>query len=480
MKYCLYCNTTYTLAETDCPSCGAVDFEIKCDNCGAIHKEGTGCPNCGFKINDKPSYCPKCGYQTRARVCPRCGHDVAAASTVTDAVASVASKAACKFTGHKWVGCKCTRCGETRDDGHEFHPIAGKCEQKCSICGKTESLLHQWNGEKCSRCGAVKGNADKFWSSVGNRLPFLHLEKTNNTTLVVLVLSCLLILIFVFIGIMALQESKPNGNGEILLPHTSQDFAGENYHNIVDELQEAGFTNIKTQASGDLITGWLNKDGDVDTVAVAGNTDYNTNKRYSKDVEIVITYHSFPIKENETSQPDASVSTSEVVLSTSQNSPQESNPPEVISTYKYSGPLYEIVDTCTTGIGLTNYWVYTDGFDYSTDAFREKIKAIITDVARNQKTDKLEVNIVTDKEIIYFESDNTIEEYMDKYGMDYFENTIAPKEDTDWVCGYIGGYDSDASEKSDEDSAFEIWWFIAEHTDRDDVVIELWKPDLTS
>jgi hypothetical protein len=39
----------------------------------------------------------------------------------------------CKLFGHKWQGCKCTRCGETRDTGHDWR------DSKCVRCGKVNA-----------------------------------------------------------------------------------------------------------------------------------------------------------------------------------------------------------------------------------------------------------------------------------------------------------------------------------------------------
>jgi hypothetical protein len=300
-------------------------------------------------------------------------------------------------------------------------------------------------------------------------MPFLHLEKERHRVMVGL--SIFLVLMFAFLGIMTLLESAPNGDGEIRIPSSSSTFEAKDYQDVMTELQAAGFTNVETEALDDLIIGWLTKDGEVEKVSVNGNTNFSADRKFPEDAKIVITYHTFPKKESEevsgSKQPGED------------NSVQESNPLEESKAYKYDGKPYEIADSHSTGIGLTQYWVYTDGFDYSSDAFREQVKAIITDVARKENTNKLIVDIVTDKEIVYFESDNTIKEALDKYGMDYIKNTIAPKEKTNWVASYRGGYDSNASKRSDEDSAFEITWFIADYTNRDDVVFEQWKPNLT-
>ena len=145
-------------------------------------------------------------------------------------------------------------------------------------------------------------------------------------------------------------------------------------------------------------------------------------------------------------------------------------------SYTYNGPVYEIVDIHDTGIGLTQYWVYTGKLNYSTDAYRYLAKAIIRDITHNENTDKIIIDIVTDKEIIYFESNNSIQKYMDEYGTDYFTKKIIPKEQTDWVAEYKGGFDPNTGKLSDADSAFEITWFIAEGTKREDDIFEQWKP----
>ena len=64
-------------------------------------------------------------------------------------------KLSCLF-GHDWKGCKCTRCGEVRDEGHIFRPVPGQCEERCAVCGKKRSLPHLWNGCRCERCGEIR------------------------------------------------------------------------------------------------------------------------------------------------------------------------------------------------------------------------------------------------------------------------------------------------------------------------------------
>lgn len=63
----------------------------------------------------------------------------------------------CLF-GHKWDGCKCTKCGKTRDEGHDWD----LCKGVCKICGKTRAPEHDWNGCVCRRC-KKKRDASHNW-----------------------------------------------------------------------------------------------------------------------------------------------------------------------------------------------------------------------------------------------------------------------------------------------------------------------------
>jgi len=51
--------------------------------------------------------------------------------------------------GHKWDGCKCSKCGKTRDKLHDWDLCKGKCKR----CGKIQPEQHDWQGCKCSKCG---------------------------------------------------------------------------------------------------------------------------------------------------------------------------------------------------------------------------------------------------------------------------------------------------------------------------------------
>ena len=58
----------------------------------------------------------------------------------------------CLIGRHHWEGCKCTKCGKTRDEGHDW---ATNCA-KCARCGKTRDVAHDWKRCKCTKCELTK------------------------------------------------------------------------------------------------------------------------------------------------------------------------------------------------------------------------------------------------------------------------------------------------------------------------------------
>ncbi len=73
----------------------------------------------------------------------------------------------CLFGFHSWDGCKCSKCGQTRDKKHQWEGLkCSRCGQgwdeelkrrglKCPRCGQTRDEEHPWINCKCTRCGKV-------------------------------------------------------------------------------------------------------------------------------------------------------------------------------------------------------------------------------------------------------------------------------------------------------------------------------------
>ena len=88
-----------------------------------------------------------------------------------------------------------------------------------------------------------------------------------------------------------------NHEGEAKTPSGSSVQKGRDYEEVIDKFEEQGFTNVKTAILDDLITGWLIKDGEVESVSVDGDEDYSSDTWYPNNVEVIVTYHTFREKE---------------------------------------------------------------------------------------------------------------------------------------------------------------------------------------
>ncbi len=85
---------------------------------------------------------------------------------------------------------------------------------------------------------------------------------------------------------------KPK-DGEIKMPCSMSDYKGEQYEEVVQELEDLGFYNIETAQKKDLVTGWITKDGEVYKVSINGDSDFDEGDIFSEDAEVVVTYHTF-------------------------------------------------------------------------------------------------------------------------------------------------------------------------------------------
>lgn len=70
---------------------------------------------------------------------------------------------------------------------------------------------------------------------------------------------------------------------------------------IQKKLKASGFTNISTKILYDIVWGWT-YEGEVDSVSIDGNTDFEKGDAFSKDAPIIITYH---MKEEDDPQKSA-------------------------------------------------------------------------------------------------------------------------------------------------------------------------------
>jgi len=90
---------------------------------------------------------------------------------------------------------------------------------------------------------------------------------------------------------------------EARMPASSEDFSGEQYKDVVGDLEDAGFTQVKAVPLGDLIVGLLHDPGDVKNVQVDGTKNFGEGDVFKKNAKIVVEYHSNPSKGGNSSTP---------------------------------------------------------------------------------------------------------------------------------------------------------------------------------
>ena len=90
-----------------------------------------------------------------------------------------------------------------------------------------------------------------------------------------------------------IDREEVSAGQKIYVGMEQSNMKGKNYTDVVALLKKQGFTNIKTEAITDLITGWITSNGEVEKVTINGSTDFNEKSAVEADAEIVVFYHTF-------------------------------------------------------------------------------------------------------------------------------------------------------------------------------------------
>ena len=81
--------------------------------------------------------------------------------------------------------------------------------------------------------------------------------------------------------------------GKIKILKNHDDLINMDYKAVKTQLEEMGFTNIKTIADDDLIIGFISSDGEIKEISINGDQSFTKNSYFFADDEIIITYHTF-------------------------------------------------------------------------------------------------------------------------------------------------------------------------------------------
>ena len=76
-------------------------------------------------------------------------------------------------------------------------------------------------------------------------------------------------------------------------PMSAKEAKGEQYQEIVEAFENAGFGNVVVSVDYDLITGWINGAGEVESISINGETAFEQWNMYAVDAKREIVYHDF-------------------------------------------------------------------------------------------------------------------------------------------------------------------------------------------
>ncbi|KXT72614.1 large hypothetical protein [Streptococcus sp. DD10] len=163
--------------------------------------------------------------------------------------------------------------------------------------------------------------------------------------------------IFIFTACASTSKNSENGKASdsIALPISSEKIDKQNYKTVVNQLEDAGFTKVKTEKIEDLVTGILKKDGQVESVSIAGETEFQKGDVFDKNTPITVTYHTFKKEKKETvsKKDSSSEEPSKEPSSQAESASSSRETPTVTPSYKIGdlvkvGDMEYIVNSRTT------------------------------------------------------------------------------------------------------------------------------------
>lgn len=81
-------------------------------------------------------------------------------------------------------------------------------------------------------------------------------------------------------------------DNEVKVLSSASDYKYKNYSDVVTSLEDAGFTNIKTEPVYDIYFGFLVSEGELKAVTIDGKSSFRKGDIFQNDAEVIITYHS--------------------------------------------------------------------------------------------------------------------------------------------------------------------------------------------
>lgn len=119
-------------------------------------------------------------------------------------------------------------------------------------------------------------------------------EKRRNDRSLFYIMGMLILLALFCFGMSYFwEQATMPAVDEVKLPFSASDLNGENYEQVVADLENAGFSDITVTKQEDLITGFLTKEGSVEKVSINGDSDYDKGDIFPEKAKVIVIYHTF-------------------------------------------------------------------------------------------------------------------------------------------------------------------------------------------
>ena len=317
MAFCSNCGAKLSENTKFCANCGVgvglneqPQSERKMFYDGEIHK----CPSCGEVLNSFTGNCPACGYELRG------AQTANSVKKLTEQLAAIEQKRKSqdwktalkqKFNGQalnvidqeKINLIKNFPIPNTKEDIREFLILAEANKDIDSYGSKKEkqaqlAISEAWEAkyEQAYKKAKIILKDDEDFKA--KQQEEIEKKRRNKMLAWIIPIGCVLFIGFwivfgFWMGDIAEQkriEANPDG---IRLNMCDEDLVGKQYYDVVTLFESKGFINIEVRELPDLITGWLKEEGEVESVSINGDIDFQSSDRYDADAKIVITYHVF-------------------------------------------------------------------------------------------------------------------------------------------------------------------------------------------
>jgi len=224
------------------------------------------CSKCGAKLSEHDAYCSKCGKSTNAE------SNEATVETVQ---------------------LRCKSCNGTMTLSSDRKVLS------CPYCESTELIVESDSVAKqrikSDAYKEVQFSKDKTKKDIviAKQEHEIRKEKTNFKRTITWIIIGVALFIAFEAFCMFMAGYFDNHDGEIKVSASSNELKGENYENVIERLEDMGFYNIETEALGDLVVGWFDKENAVKEITIDGDSKFSEGDWFDQDADIKITYHSF-------------------------------------------------------------------------------------------------------------------------------------------------------------------------------------------